>query len=114
MESENVRVLSINERYGPFAGVRSVAMSADGKVVAGGCSDNVVRIWDVNTGRLLDVLKGHTDEVGSVVFTSDGMEVVSGSADRMVKRWDVTAVVERLRVSSHADPHPNMGSKPTE
>ena len=113
MESDDVRVLSKKERYGPYASVLSVAMSADIKIVAGGCSDKVVRIWDAKTGRLVDVLKGHTDALPSVVFTADGMGLVSGSIDRTVKRWDLTAVVERLRLSSHADPLPSIDTKPT-
>ena len=50
MESDEIHVLSTKERYGPFVGVQSVAMSADMKLVAGGCDDNVVRIWDAKTG----------------------------------------------------------------
>ena len=113
MESDDIRVLSRNERYGPFAGVLSVAVSADMNVVAGGCSDKVVRIWGAKTGRLLDVLKGHTDAVIGVVFTVDGKGLVSGSIDRTVKRWDLTVLIERLRLSSHADLHPSIDTKPT-
>ena len=116
METDDVRVLSINERYGPIAGVRSVAMSTDMKLVVGGCRDNVVRIWDANSGDLLDVLKGHTSSVERVVFTADEKGIVSGSMDRTVKRWDLTVLVNRethFQLSSHADLYPKIDNQPT-
>lgn len=84
-------------------------MSADMKLVAGGCRDNVVRIWDASTGHTLEALKGHTDQVTGVIFTADGKGLISGSADRTVRRWDLTALVNRgtrLRLSSRTDCHP--------
>lgn len=41
------------------AGVTSVVLSPDGKFLAAGSLDTVVRIWDAQTGTLLDKLKGH-------------------------------------------------------
>ena len=86
MESDDVVVLSASVEYGPYASVYSVSISPDMKLVAGGCQDKVVRIWDVETGQLVQVLEGHTDLVRSVAFTCDGKGLVSGSWDRTVKR----------------------------
>ena len=90
MESDVVLVLFATVTYGLYASVFSVAVSPDMKLVAGGCSDCVVRIWDAKTGDLVEVLEGHTDIVRSVAFMPDGMGLVSGSWDRTVKRWDLT------------------------
>jgi WD40 repeat protein len=46
--------------WGP---VRSVAWSADGKQIASGGDDNVIRVWDAQTMRERAVLRGHTREV---------------------------------------------------
>jgi glucose repression regulatory protein TUP1 len=59
-------------------------------LVAGGCDDGVVRIWNVNSGHMVEVLVGHSDFVWSVAFTPDGEGLVSGSWDRAVKHWDLT------------------------
>lgn len=40
--------------------------------------------------RLLQTLRGHTDEIQSVAFGHDGLCLASGSADGTVKLWDVT------------------------
>ncbi|KAJ7634463.1 chromatin associated protein [Roridomyces roridus] len=71
------------------AGVTSVAMSPDGRFVAAGSLDTVVRLWDTQTGALVERLRGHRDSVYSVVWTPDGRGVVSGSLDKTLKYWDV-------------------------
>lgn len=75
---------------GPIdSGVTSVVMSPDGKFLAAGSLDTVVRIWDAHTGVLLDKLKGHKDSVYSVAFSPDGRCLVSGSLDKTLKMWDM-------------------------
>jgi glucose repression regulatory protein TUP1 len=90
MESDNVLVLSPTVPPGVYADVYSVAISPDMKLVAAGYRDGVVRIWDADTGHLVEQLDGHTDVVRSVAFTPDGKGLISGSLDRTMKRWDLT------------------------
>lgn len=71
------------------AGVTSVAISPDGRLVAAGSLDTVVRLWDVATGQLLERLRGHKDSVYSVAFTPDGRGLVSGSLDKTLKYWEL-------------------------
>ncbi|KAJ7443875.1 WD40-repeat-containing domain protein, partial [Mycena latifolia] len=73
---------------GGDAGVTSVAISPDGRHVAAGSLDTLVRLWDASTGALVERLRGHRDSVYSVVFTPDGRGIVSGSLDRTLKMWD--------------------------
>ncbi len=50
---------------------------------------NRIRVWDLETGKCLYTLSGHTDEVTAVVLTSDGQRLVSGSEDNTIKVWDL-------------------------
>lgn len=78
---------------GPMdAGVTSVAVSPDGSILAAGSLDTVVRLWDMRTGHLLDMLRGHKDSVYSVAFAPDGTFLVSGSLDKTLKMWDLTSL----------------------
>ena len=69
--------------------VFSVAFSPDGKTVASGAQDRVIRLWDVETGQNISTLTGHEDVVFSVAFSPDGKTLASGAQDDTVKMWDV-------------------------
>ena len=84
--------VSINEDT-VDAGVTSVCISPDGRFVAAGSLDTIVRIWDVASGTLVERLKGHRDSVYSVAFTPDGKGLVSGSLDKTLKYWDLRPIL---------------------
>jgi WD40 repeat protein len=68
----------------------SVAFSPDGKTLA---SANVldVTLWDANTGKVLQILTGHSRSVDKLVFTKDVKSLITGSVDSTVRKWDLTS-----------------------
>jgi WD40 repeat protein len=48
------------------------------------------RVWDMQTGRKIAALDGHTDTIRAVAFSpdSDGLRIVTGSYDKTVRVWD--------------------------
>lgn len=64
------------------------AFTPDGKLALVG-GDKTVQIWDMETGRCLRTLKGHTGEVWSVVWSADQRQALSGALDNTVRLWDV-------------------------
>ena len=74
---------------GHETGELCVAFSPDGKLLASGDTDGVVRIWDVNINIELDTLKGHSSEVTSVTFSPDGKTLATASSIDGVRLWDV-------------------------
>ncbi|MBW8064345.1 MAG: WD40 repeat domain-containing protein [Nitrospira sp.] len=75
---------------GHSQGVWAVAYSPDSQTLASGGADRFVRIWEMETGRLLKSLRGHTEDIRAAVFTADGQTVITGSADRTIRMWNVT------------------------
>lgn len=90
----------LHNEHGPIdAGITSVALSPDGKLVAAGSLDTMVRVWNVTTGQQLERLKGHKDSVYSVAFSPDGKSLVSGSLDRTLRVWDLSATKRAVESS---------------
>ena len=52
-------------------------------------SSDTLKIWDVETGSLLQTLEGHQDWVSSCCLSSDNRFVVSASEDKTLKIWNV-------------------------
>jgi eukaryotic-like serine/threonine-protein kinase len=49
--------------------VHAVSFHHDGDRVAVGCADGTIKIWDLNTGKVVQTLPGHTSFVLSVAFS---------------------------------------------
>uniref|UniRef100_Q020D3 WD-40 repeat protein n=1 Tax=Solibacter usitatus (strain Ellin6076) TaxID=234267 RepID=Q020D3_SOLUE len=65
----------------------AVAFSADGKLLATGGTDSIVRIYATGTNAAPIELKGHTGWISGVAFSPDGKLFASGSADKTVRVW---------------------------
>ena len=61
-------------------------------VLASGCVDGKIRLFDVNSGNLIDTLEGHSEFVFSLMMikNQDNQDrLVSGSDDKFIKIWDI-------------------------
>ncbi|MEH2448650.1 MAG: WD40 repeat domain-containing protein [Nostoc sp.] len=67
--------------------VRSLAISADGKMLVSGSWDQTIKVWQLETGELLHTLKGHRDRVYAIALSPDAQIIASGSADKSIKLW---------------------------
>src|SRR5258708_490637 len=80
------RIGTTRLRHGGWAIM--VACSADGNLLASSGNDNLVRLWDPQTGREVRRLEGHSNWVNTVAFAPDGKTLASGSADGTVRLWE--------------------------
>ncbi len=69
--------------------IYGVTISPDGKILAGASSEKIIELWDLQTDKKIQTLKGHTGRVYDVQFSPDGKRLVSASDDRKVIIWEV-------------------------
>jgi WD40 repeat protein/uncharacterized caspase-like protein len=77
------------ELRGHTFAVRSVALSPNGRLVAGGGDDAQIKIWELAGGKETATLADHQSTVDSLAFSPDGRRLLSGSQDHSFKIWDV-------------------------
>ena len=70
------------------ASISTVAISADGTLIAGGTHEGIIYLFDRRASRSPSAsIRAHTGEVTSLAFSPDGSRLVSGSDDRTVMLW---------------------------
>jgi WD40 repeat protein len=98
--------------------VRCLAVSPDGRVLAGGGDDMLIHFWDPATGKPIAaaagplLLKGHTDWVLCLAFSSDSRILASGGHDGTVRLWDVSAAKKISDIIAQPPPAPKTVTGP--
>ncbi len=74
----------------PTSGCRACVYSPDGRIIATGGDERLIRFWNAETGQLQRVVAGHTAPIFALAFSPDGRSLVSGADDGTVKIWQVS------------------------
>jgi WD40 repeat protein len=69
--------------------VNYVAFSPDGQTLATGGQDKKIKIWNLQNGKSIRTLAGHSGGVNCVAFSPDGQTLASGSFDKKIKIWNL-------------------------
>jgi len=99
-------------------GVRNVAWSPDGRMIAASSvtlsglllsgpgmrpvESVEIRIWDADTGEELHVLEGHTQDVVDLAWSPDSTLLASASFDFTARIWDVATGQEVLSLLNYS------------
>jgi ribosomal RNA-processing protein 9 len=70
--------------------VLALALSSDGKFLASGGRDKLLRVWDADQGTVVETFQGHRDAVSALAFRQRSHALFSGSFDRSIKHWNLT------------------------
>lgn len=90
------------------ASVRSLSFSSDGRLLLSGAQDNTVRLYEFDTGTILQTFRGHDSWVRQCAFVPGGRFLLSASHDSTVREWSVAEYEEfrslqGRRMEGHAD-----------
>lgn len=83
--------------------VLAIAVTSDGKYLAAGGRDCLVRIFDTRINQEIKAFAGHRDAVTSMAFRRDSNSLFTGSLDRCIKHWDLNEMGYLETAFGHQD-----------
>jgi WD40 repeat protein len=83
--------------------VLCIVFSPEGKSLATGCVDGVVRLWNPETGELRRVLPENGDRVTVSAVSADGKTLVAGQANGRILVWDTATAQLRAVLNAHRE-----------
>lgn len=92
------------KKPGPLAAhigiVRAIDLATNGKSIATGGDDKLVKIWSMPDGKLVHTLKGHGQRVTAVAVSASGAFVVSAANERVTRIWRIAEKAAKSQQSS--------------
>jgi len=92
-----VRLGSADDYRAPNA----LALSPDGRIAAAGGKDDVVHLFDAETGEKIRDLAGHEAWIEGLAFSPDGVLLASASMDKSIAVWEAATGARRARLLGH-------------
>ncbi|MGH7242380.1 MAG: NACHT and WD repeat domain-containing protein [Phycisphaerales bacterium] len=69
--------------------VNAVAISFDGKFAVSTSRDQLLKVWNLETGAEIHRFAGHNSDIAGVAFSKDNSVIVSASSDCTLKIWSL-------------------------
>ena len=83
--------------------VDNAIFNKNASLIYSGGHDNLVKIWDVNTGDLIKELAGHDDWVYDLCLSANENTLYSCSLDKTIKLWDISTGKNTNTLKGHTD-----------
>jgi len=105
LDGVNDRRVYLGELLETDDSVLALALSQDGKKLAAGGCDRLVRVWDISAGaakaKLEQTIENHADWVFALAFAPDSKHLLTASRDKTAKMWDLSAKESVLTFPDH-------------
>jgi len=80
--------------------LNTLSFSRDGRLLATGSADKFVKLTDVESGKPVRALEGHTGHVLGLDWSPDAGTLASGGADGVLKIWNTETGEQRASVQA--------------
>ncbi|MCL2304004.1 MAG: hypothetical protein FWC43_01525 [Planctomycetaceae bacterium] len=80
------------ELKGHSKDVYCATFSPDGKIIVTGSEDKTARIWNAESGKVLQILPGHTDTVETALFLPNGKQVLTTCWEEETDRKEIVRI----------------------
>jgi WD40 repeat protein len=83
--------------------VTALGFRPDGKLLAGGHDDGMIRLWRVPGGQLVREVAGHRGPLSAVAFSPDGKQLATAGEDRIICLWNLRTGKRLAMLTGHTD-----------
>lgn len=83
--------------------IDNAIFNSSNSLIFSGGHDNIVKIWDFNTGGLIKSMAGHDDWVYDLCLSNDEKYIYSGSFDKTIKVWDIASGKNIATLKGHTE-----------
>lgn len=81
--------------------IQNISFSVDGKKISGAGFLGVIKVWDLESHKLIQKLVGHVGGVYGTSFSPDGKFLASAGMDQTVRVWDLETGKEVHQMKPH-------------
>ncbi len=89
LTSNEILYLGDHDQHNQF--IFTLDFSPDGTLLASGCEDGTIKLWNVTSRTLIRTLTEHADDVRSVKFSPNGQMLASACDDTSIILWNVSS-----------------------
>jgi WD40 repeat protein len=86
---------------GHTSGVRTLQFSSKGQRLVTGSDDNTLKLWNLETNRPVETLRGHNGWIACCALSPDEKWAVSAGHDQQVRLWNLGGYEETRVLGGH-------------